>query len=82
MTLGKNFRLPLEVKPTHYRASLRIDLDAARFDGQMAIDLTLAAPRSAITLHAVELDIKSVTVESAGGTVATGRSVPTPRARR
>ena len=72
VTLGKNFRLPLEVKPTHYRASLRVDLDGARFDGQMAIDLTLAAPRDAITLHAVELEIKSAVVEWAGGTATGG----------
>ncbi len=63
MTLGKNFRLPLEVRPTRYRADLRVDLDAGRFEGQLMIDLTLAAPRSAITLHAVELDVKTAVVE-------------------
>jgi puromycin-sensitive aminopeptidase len=70
VTLGKNFRLPLEVKPTRYRANLRVDLDAARFDGQLTIDLTLAAPRSAITLHAVELDVKSAAVDLGTGAVA------------
>jgi puromycin-sensitive aminopeptidase len=72
VTLGKNFRLPLEVKPTRYRATLRVDLDAARFEGQLLIDLTLAAPRSAITLHAVELDVKSAVVEWDGGSVTGG----------
>jgi len=76
VTLGKNFRLPPEVKPTRYRADLRVDLDGARFDGQLSIDLTLAAPRSAITLHAVELDVKSAVVEWAGGTVAAGAIRP------
>ena len=82
VTLGKNFRLPLEVKPTRYRAELRVDMDAARFDGQLAIDLTLAAPRNAITLHAVE-DVKSAVVDARGPAASPPRrSVPTPRARR
>jgi puromycin-sensitive aminopeptidase len=70
VTLGKNFRLPLEVKPTRYRAELRVDLDAARFEGQLMIDLTLGAPRSAITLHAVELDVKTAAVDLESGAIA------------
>ena len=69
MTLGKNFRLPLEVKPTRYHADLRVDLDTATFEGHLTIDLTLAASRSAITLHAVELDVKTAAVDLDAGAV-------------
>src|SRR5690348_5613766 len=70
VTLGKNFRLPLEVKPTRYRADLRIDLDGARFDGRLAIDLAIAGSRSVLVLHGVDLTVASAELESAGTTVA------------
>ncbi len=75
MTLGKNFRLPLEVRPTRYRADLRVDVDGARFEGRLAIDLNLglpaqAQPRRAITLHAVELDVTTAELEGDDGIIA------------
>ena len=39
MTLGKNFRLPTDVKPKAYDADLRLDLNADRFEGELAIEV-------------------------------------------
>jgi puromycin-sensitive aminopeptidase len=66
MSLGKNFRLPLDVKPDRYRAEVRIDLGADRFEGQLAISVGLAAPRAEIHLHAVGLELTSARAEVAG----------------
>ena len=57
MTLGKNFRLPTDVKPKTYDADLRLDLNGDRFEGELAIELTLGAARRAITVHAVGLEV-------------------------
>ena len=66
MTLGKNFRLPTEVRPKSYDAELRIDLPAGRFEAELAIALAIAAPRNTITLHAVGLDVTAARAELAG----------------
>ncbi len=67
MTLGKNFRLPTDVRPKSYQADLRLDLPAGRFEGRLTIDLALAAARDHISLHGVGLDVLSADVELAGG---------------
>ena len=67
MTLGKNFRLPTEVKPKSYDADLRVDLAAGRFEGTLVIALQLAAPRNDIPLHAVGLDVTVAGVDLPGG---------------
>ncbi len=66
-TLGKNFRLPPEVKPKSYDADLRIDLPGGRFEGALTIALQVAAARSEIVLHAVGLDVTSATAELGDG---------------
>src|ERR1041384_3843577 len=58
MTLGKNFRLPLDCKPVRYSAHLAPDLAAGTFDGRMELELKLAAPRREIHLHAIGLDVQ------------------------
>ena len=63
MTLGKNFRLPTDVKPTAYDADLRLDLNADRFEGELAIDVALGAARRAITVHAVGLEVREASAE-------------------
>ncbi len=57
MTLGKNFRLPLTVRPSSYRAELFVDLPQTRFEGEMQIDLRLDAATDRLHLHAVELEL-------------------------
>jgi puromycin-sensitive aminopeptidase len=70
VTLGKNFRLSTAVKPTRYRADLRVDLDAARFEGRLAIDLTMAAAQTELVLHAVDLSVTVAEVEVEGSATA------------
>ena len=63
MTLGKNFRLPTDVKPKAYDADLRLDLNADRFEGELAIEVALGAARRAITVHAVGLEVRDARAE-------------------
>ena len=53
-------RLPAHVKPQRYKIMLKPDLDNFTFYGEETIYLTLEKPTKEITLHAVELDVKSV----------------------
>jgi len=76
VTLGKNFRLPTDVRPKSYDADLRLDLPAGRFEGKLSIDLSLGAPRGEISLHGVALDILSAEVELPGGRRVAGRATP------
>jgi puromycin-sensitive aminopeptidase len=66
-TLGKDFRLPPEIKPKSYDADLRIDLPAGRFEGTLTIALQLAAARNELALHAVGLDVTAATAELGDG---------------
>ena len=66
MTLGKNFRLPTDVKPKAYDADLRLDLNADRFDGELAIEVALGAARRAISVHAVGLEVMDAHAEVGG----------------
>ena len=70
MTLGKNFRLPTDVKPKAYEADLRLDLAADRFDGELGIDVVLGAARPAITVHAVGLEVLDARAEVGQRTIA------------
>jgi aminopeptidase N len=59
-------RLTQTVRPEHYTLTLTPDLKAATFTGIETIDVNLAEPADHITLNAVELDLKSVTVTAGG----------------
>jgi aminopeptidase N/puromycin-sensitive aminopeptidase len=59
-------RLPQTVRPEHYTLALTPDLKTATFTGVESIDVTLAEPTDHITLNAIELELKSVTVTSGG----------------
>lgn len=72
----KLIRLDQSVRPTHYRISLTIDPEAAVVAGTVAIAITLPDARSAITLHAKDLDILSIEVRnSVASSSATWREV-------
>src|SRR5260370_8579082 len=62
MTLGKNFRLPLAVRPLRYSAHLAPDLAAGTFEGRMELQLRLESPRREIFLHAVGLSLERARV--------------------
>ena len=66
MALGKNFRLPLDVKPSAYRAHLAIDLAKDSFDGRLQIDLSLGKPRRELILHGVELEVSRAELRAGG----------------
>src|SRR4051812_8223951 len=57
MALGKNFRLPVDVKPVRYSAHLAPHLAKGAFEGRMELELRLDRPRREIHLHAVGLEI-------------------------
>jgi aminopeptidase N/puromycin-sensitive aminopeptidase len=59
-------RLSQAVRPEHYTLTLTPDLKAATFTGTETIDVNLTEPTDRITLNAVELDLKSVTVTAGG----------------
>jgi puromycin-sensitive aminopeptidase len=64
-TSGSPHRLPRTVIPTRYTLALQPDLDAARFDGDVIIDVEVLDPVEHIVLNAIELDIASVRVDGA-----------------
>jgi puromycin-sensitive aminopeptidase len=70
VSLGKNFRLPTDVKPRAYDAELRLDLNADRFEGELAIELALGAAQRAITVHAVGLEVTAATAQLGARTIA------------
>ncbi|TMA19331.1 MAG: hypothetical protein E6J88_18500 [Deltaproteobacteria bacterium] len=57
MTFGKNFRLPLDVRPVRYSAHLAPDLAKGAFEGRMELEVRLEQPRREIHLHAVGLEV-------------------------
>src|SRR5437868_15033416 len=58
VSLGKNFRLPLDCKPVRYSAHLAPDLAKGAFEGRMELEVRLQAPRREIHLHGIGLDVK------------------------
>jgi puromycin-sensitive aminopeptidase len=66
VTLGKNFRLPADVRPRSYVADVRLDLTRDRFESELVIDLDVGSPRREIVVHGVDLEVTSVTAESQG----------------
>ncbi|MCZ7532246.1 MAG: M1 family metallopeptidase [Acidimicrobiia bacterium] len=67
MASEAEYRLPRIVVPSHYDIVIEPDLAAASFVGSVRIALDIVEPTSIIELHAIELDLRSVTV-SQGGT--------------
>ena len=61
-------RLPRSVSPAHYALRLQPDLVTATFDGYVTVTATVHEAAAQVWLNAIELDISSVTVESATGT--------------
>src|SRR5258708_34137051 len=57
MTLGKNFRLPTDVRPLRYSVHLAPDLKAGSFEGRMELEIQLDRPRGELQLHALGLAV-------------------------
>ena len=73
MALGKNFRLPVDVRPTRYGAELETDLEQGSFAGRMELSLSLARPRKEIVLHAIDLQIHRAEARAGGKKMAAQR---------
>lgn len=56
-------RLPHNIRPLRYRLALDVDLDAARFDGDVTVGLEVLEPTDVIVCHAHHIDIGVVTVD-------------------
>jgi puromycin-sensitive aminopeptidase len=67
--LGKNFRLPPDVRPLRYVATIRVDLGAGRFEGDLTILTRLDRPRSELHLHGVDLELSAAAAERDGHTL-------------
>ena len=78
MTLGKNFRLPSDIRPKSYDADLRIDMAEGRFEGLLTITLGLSAARREIVLHAVDLEVTSAAIASAEPRAASAAAAAGP----
>jgi puromycin-sensitive aminopeptidase len=81
LTSDKNFRLPGDVRPARYVATLSLDLEGKRFSGTETIDLVLARPVEEIVLHAVDLDLARATCRSAGRALAASWSEMVPESQ-
>lgn len=62
------YRLPRTALPRHYEVTLEPDLDAARFSGQVRIELDIAEATSEVVLNAAELDLHTVNITQDGVT--------------
>ncbi|MBX5483420.1 MAG: M1 family metallopeptidase [Myxococcaceae bacterium] len=69
-TDDRNFRLPTSIRPTRYDAHVALDLSARTFEGRETIELVLDVPAREIVLHAVELEVRNVTLERGGESVS------------
>ena len=59
-------RLPQNAIPFHYAITITPDLAGESFAGEETIDVDIREPLDSITLHAVDLTLEEVTVESRG----------------
>ena len=59
----RNFRLSKSTRPIRYLLRFELDLERWTSTGHARISLTLDAPAREITLHAVDLDIKTAAIE-------------------
>jgi puromycin-sensitive aminopeptidase len=74
-----DFRLPKSVRPARYDLGIEVDLENWRFRGTEEIELTIAEPTAAVTLHAAELDITAARAILADGTQLRGDVALDPR---
>ena len=68
-TDDRNFRLPRDVLPRRFQATLTLDLDARTFSGESELTLSVEQPVGSIVLHAVELSVAHAEVSAAGRVV-------------
>ena len=69
----RNFRLSKSIRPSRYELRFELDLERWTSTGRARIALTLDPPAREITLHAVDLDIKTAAIEDGPAVVANAR---------
>src|SRR5438309_2028161 len=62
-------RLPAGATPIRYRAELTVDPSKDSFEGEIAIELTLAQPASFLWLNGHELTVHDARLETATGAI-------------
>src|SRR5262245_33352885 len=63
------FRLAADARPSASHLHLEPDLEAARFRGEVRIDVRLERPRAEVVLHAADLAIEHSTAEVDGSVI-------------
>lgn len=63
-TLQNQYRLPVDVKPTHYDITIRTDLEKTEYQGFVRISLDIKKDTSRIVLNSSELKLASAYVLS------------------
>ena len=82
--LNGNQRLPRGVRPTRYALTLWLDPAAARFEGEVRIDVMVEAPTARIRLHGRDFEVGDATATrladdgAAGGDGAAAETVGEP----
>ena len=66
----RDFRLSKDVMPTRYDLRIEVDLDNWRFQASQLIDVMVHRPTVEVTLHSVDLDIRSARAVAARVTQA------------
>ena len=61
------YRLPRTVVPSHYEIALAPDLETFRFEGGVAIDVTVEVPVAEVVLNGIELEIHSAIIRDVSG---------------
>ena len=74
-TSSNPYRLPHTVVPSAYRLRIDVDLDGARFEGSVDIDVDIKDDVNSFALNAIELEVSPVTVHLAGTTVVSHAAV-------
>ncbi len=62
----RDFRLSKAVMPVRYDLRVEVDLDAWHFEGSERIEVTVRQPTTEITLHALDLDMRTASVLAGG----------------
>lgn len=66
----RDYRLPRSIRPIRYDLRIDVDIDAWRFRVDEAIEIHLDEATSSITLHALDLDVRSAEARVGERTIA------------
>ncbi|TFY57887.1 hypothetical protein EVJ58_g6753 [Rhodofomes roseus] len=61
-----DYRLPTNVKPTHYDLTVRTDLVGGEFDGVLTVDLNVKTDTSKIVFNSADLKLSNIALTTSG----------------